>query len=169
MSTEGLRGLEGLAGIEDFAMDRPGRVDRSWVRAMLHRNRVLVLATTDGASPWAAPLEYMMGDDLDLIFFSSTESRHAQHVEANRNVAVTVFDHIQPKVTDGVDVDLRGLQMECIALRLDPADHTDAVRTALEAFHFPVPPYAAFQLVPRRVYVPRVENGVNIRYEVDLT
>ena len=168
MNVEGLRGLEGLAGIEDYAMDRPGRVDRSWVRALLHRNRVLVLATTDGDRPWVAPLEYMMGDDLDLIFFSSTESRHVGHLEANGNVAVTVFDHIQPKITDGSDVDLKGLQMECIATRLSPEQHTDEMKATLEAFHFPVPPYAAFKIVPHRVFVPRVENGVNVRYEVDL-
>ena len=168
MNIEGLRGLEGLAGIEDYAMDRRGPVDRSWVRALLHRNRVLVLATTDGDRPWIAPLEYMMGDDLDLIFFSSTESRHVGHLEANGNVAVTVFDHIQPKVTEGLDVDLKGLQMECIATRLDPERYTDEVKATLEAFHFPVPPYAAFRVVPQRVFAPRVENGINVRYEIDL-
>jgi uncharacterized protein YhbP (UPF0306 family) len=168
MNIEGLRGLEGLAGIEDYAMDRPDRVDRSWVRDLLHRNRVLVLATTNGDRPWIVPLEYMMAGDLDLVFFSSTESRHAGHLETNGNVAVTVFDHIQPKVTEGVDVDLKGLQMECTAARLDPERYTDEVRATLEAFHFPVPPYAAFKVVPQRVFVPRVENGINVRYEVDL-
>ena len=168
MNSEGLRGLEGLAGIEDYAMDRLERADRAWVRAVLHRNSVLVLATTIGDKPWVAPLEYLMGEGFDMIFFSSAESRHARHLEVNSNVAVTVFDHFQPKVTDGEDVDLKGLQMECTAIRLDPEQHTGPVKAAFDAFRFPVPPYQAFKVVPRRVYVPRVENGINIRYEVDL-
>lgn len=69
MNSEGLRGLEGLAGIEDYAMDRLERADRAWVRAVLHRNSVLVLATTIGDKPWVAPLEYLMGRRLrhDLL------------------------------------------------------------------------------------------------------
>ncbi len=171
MTTEGprgLEGLEGLAGIEDYAMDRPGHVDRTWVRSVLHRNHVLVLATTDGNRPWIAPLEYLMGDDLDIVFFSSVQSRHARQLETNPDVAVTVFDRFQPTVTVGKDVDLRGLQMECTATRLDPESHSEHMKAAFDSFHFPVPPYAAFKVVPQRVYVPRVENGINIRYEVDL-
>ena len=169
MNIEGLRGLEALAAIEDYSTDHRGLANRSSVRAMLHRSHVLVLATTDKDTPWIAALEYLMGDDLDLFFFSSAESRHARNIEANNRVAVTVFDHFQPTITGEKDVDLKGVQMECIASRLDPEQHTDRVNAALERFHFPVPPYAAFKIVPQRVYVPRVENGVNIRYEVDLT
>lgn len=163
-----LEGLRGLAAIEDFATGRPDRANSSWVRALIERNRVVVLATTDGNQPWIAPLEYMADEDLNLFFFSLAESRHVRHLEANSTVAATVFDHRQPIVTATSSVDLNGVQMECTAIRVPPELHTDAVSAAIDALDISIPPYAVFKVVPQRFYVPRVENGLNIRYEVDM-
>ena len=80
MNTEGLRGL---AAVEDFAIQRPDRTSSAWVRALIQRNSVIVLATTEGDQPWIAPLEYMADEDLNLYFFSTTKARHVQHLEAN--------------------------------------------------------------------------------------
>jgi uncharacterized protein YhbP (UPF0306 family) len=162
-------GLRGLAAIEDFAVQRPDRGTSAWVRALIKRNTVVVLATTDGDKPWVAPLEYMADEDLNLYFFSSTEARHVRHLEANSAVAATVFDHKQPTVNATTTADLSGVQMECTATRVPPELHTDAVSAAIDAFDISIPPYAVFKVVPHRVYVPRIENGVNIRYEVDMS
>ena len=162
-------GLRGLGAIEDFAVQRPDRGSSAWVRALIERNTVVVLATTDGDKPWIAPLEYMADEDLNLYFFSSTESRHVRHLEANSAVAATVFDHKQPIVTATSNADLNGVQMECTATRVPPELHTAAVSAAIEAFDLSIPPYAVFKIVPHRVYVPRIENGMNVRYEVDMS
>jgi uncharacterized protein YhbP (UPF0306 family) len=162
-------GLRGLGAIEDFAVQRPDRGSSAWVRALIERNTVVVLATTDGDQPWIAPLEYMTDEDLNLYFFSSTEARHVRHLEANSAVAATVFDHKQPIVTATTNADLNGVQMECTATRVLPELHTAAVSAAIEAFDLSIPPYAVFKVVPHRVYVPRIENGVNVRYEVDMS
>jgi uncharacterized protein YhbP (UPF0306 family) len=161
-------GLRGLAAIEDFAGTSPGRADSAWVRALIKRNRVVVLATTDGDKPWVAPLEYMADDDLNLYFFSTTEARHVRHLEANSAVAATVFDRKQSIVNATTTADLSGVQMECTAIRVPPELRTDAVRAAIDAHDISIPPYAVFKVVPHRVFVPRIENGVNIRYEVDM-
>jgi nitroimidazol reductase NimA-like FMN-containing flavoprotein (pyridoxamine 5'-phosphate oxidase superfamily) len=162
-------GLRGLAAIENFAVRRAERANSAWVREFIEDNSVLVLATTDGDQPWVAPLEYMADEDLNLYFFSTTEARHVRHLEANSAVAVTVFVHKQPTVTATTTVDLSGVQMECTATRVPQEEHTDAVSAAIDAFHISIPPYAVFKVVPHRIYVPRIENGLNIRYEVDMS
>jgi uncharacterized protein YhbP (UPF0306 family) len=171
MDSDGLRGfagLKGLAAIEDAAIQGPGRADSAWVRALIKRNRIVVLATTEGDQPWVAPLEYTADEDLNLYFFSTTEARHVRHLEANSAVAATVFDHKQPIVTATTTTDLNGVQMECTAIRVPPEMHTDAVKTAIDAYDISIPPYAVFKVVPHRFYVPRIESGLNIRYEVDM-
>ena len=166
MDTDGLRGL---AAIEDFAVHRPDFASKEWVGALLRRNRVVVLGTTDGAHPWVAPLEYMTDEDLNLYFFSPTETRHVQHLEANANVAATVMDHKQPIVTPTATLFLNGVQMECTATRVPPEGMTDALTTAAEGSDISIPPYSAFKIIPRRVYVPSFQNGVHLRIEVDMT
>jgi uncharacterized protein YhbP (UPF0306 family) len=164
-----LEGLRGLAAIENFAVKSPDRANSAWVRAFIERNSIVALATTDGDQPWVAPLEYMVDEDLNLYFFSPTESRHVRHLEANSAVAATVFDQRQPTVTATTTADLSGVQMECTATRVPPELHTDAVSAAIDSFDIPIPPYAVFKVVPHRFYVPRVENGLNIRIEVDMS
>lgn len=161
-------GLRGLGAIEDFAVERIDFASKAWVQALIKRNRVVVLATTDGAKPWVAPLEYMADEDLNLYFFSPTETRHVQHLEANSAVAATVIDHKQPIVTPTATVFLNGVQMECTATRVPPELLTDALKTAIETSDISIPPYAVFKIVPHRIYVPRFQNGIHTRIEVDI-
>lgn len=147
----------------------PDFASKEWVGALLRRNRVVVLGTTDGAHPWVAPLEYMTDEDLNLYFFSPTETRHVQHLEANANVAATVMDHKQPIVAPTATLFLNGVQMECTATRVPPDGMTDALKTAAEGSDISIPPYSAFKIIPRRVYVPSFQNGVHLRIEVDMT
>jgi len=164
----GFAGLRGLAAIEDFAIHGPDRADSAWVRALIKRNSVVVLATTESDKAWVAPLEYTADEDLNLYFFSTTEARHVRHLEANSAVAAVVFDHVQPRVTATTTTDLNGVQMECTATRVPPKLHTEAVKTAIDTLDISVPPYAVFKIVPHRFYVPRVENGLHSRYEIDM-
>ena len=165
MNTDGLRGL---GAIEDFAIQRPDRTSSAWVRALIVRNSVIVLATTKGDQPWVAPLEYMADEDLNLYFFSSTNARHVRHLEANSSVAATVFDHVQPRVTATTTAGLNGVQMECTASQVPEKGYTDAVAAAIDKLDISIPPYAVFKVVPHRFYVPAVENGLITRYEVDM-
>ena len=165
MNTEGLRGL---AAVEDFAIQRPDRTSSAWVRALIQRNSVIVLATTEGDQPWIAPLEYMADEDLNLYFFSTTKARHVQHLEANSAVAATVFDHVQPRVTATTTAGLNGVQMECTASQVSQEGYTDPVAAAIDKLDISMPPYAVFKVVPHRFYVPAVENGLITRYEVDM-
>lgn len=143
-------------------------VDLEWVSELIGRNRYLVLATTDGNEPWVAPVEYLADEDLNLYFFSTQDSRHIRHIEASGAAAVAVFDREQPEYRSDASVSLNGVQMECSVTQLSEDEYTDDLRAGVEALNPPMPPYQAFKITPRRVYVPRIEDGVNVRDEVPM-
>lgn len=142
--------------------------DASWIRALIERNRYIVLATADGSDPWVAPVEYMVDAELNFYFFSPSDVRHARHIEVNDRVAGVVFDAEQPEYSPDLTANLNGVQMECSAVRLDASEYNEAVLGAIEALDPPMPPYEVFKVTPTRFFVPRIENGVNTRYEVEM-
>jgi nitroimidazol reductase NimA-like FMN-containing flavoprotein (pyridoxamine 5'-phosphate oxidase superfamily) len=141
---------------------------RELVEGVIEDNRYLALSTTDGESPWVAPVEYIRSDDGTFYFFSPTDSRHARHVEANQTVAVAIWSPDQPEYSADLDATLNGVQIRGEARRLSADDHPDVVADAVEALDPPMPPYAAFEIEPQRAYAPVVAEGVNERVEVDL-
>lgn len=145
------------------------RVDAAWVRAFIKRTQYLVLATTAGNEPWIAPLECMLDDDLNFYFFSTADARHSRHIEANGQASAVMFDSDQPEYTPSVTANLNGVQMECSARKLDASEYNEDVRGAIDLLNPPMPPYEVFKITPTRFFVPRIEDGVNVRYEVDMT
>ena len=141
---------------------------REWefVQDLIERNRYLVLSTTDGQTPWVAPLEYMVDEELNFYFFSTDDSRHVRDLEKEERVAVAVFDREQPEYSPDLSTRLNGVQIEATAHRVDPADYTEATHGAIDALRPPMPPYQVFKIRPRRFYIPKIEDGVNIRTEV---
>jgi len=143
-------------------------IDRAWVEALLRRNRYLVLSTTDGIRPWVAPVEYVLDADLNFYFFSTAGARHVQDLAQTGSVAVVVFDSQQPTYTPTTTVTLRGVQIEAAAHKLARAEYPAIIVSAIAALKLPMPPYEVFRISPRRFYVPRIENGVNVRVEVEM-
>ena len=164
----GVRAVHGDSLPQGESRIMTDKADAAWVKELIGRNRYLVLSTTDGSKPWVAPLEYMVDDDLNFYFFSPEGVRHVRDIEANNAVAVVVFDAEQPEYTPDMTADLNGVQMEGTAVKLAEADYTDVIVGAIEALEPPMPPYEVFKIIPRRFYVPRIESGVNVRYEVDM-
>jgi uncharacterized protein YhbP (UPF0306 family) len=139
------------------------------VETVIEENRYLTLATTDGEEPWAAPLEYVRDEDGTFYFFSTETSRHARHLERNETVAVAIFGPNQPEYSPGTSAVLNGVQIRGRAGRLAEDEYPDVVDSAIEALEPPMPPYAAFEIEPLRIYAPVIEDGVNERVEVDPT
>lgn len=144
------------------------RHGRDFVESLLRRNRYLVLATMDESGPWAVPLEYMVDDDLNLYFFSTEEARHVRDLETRDRVAVAVFDSDQPDYAPDLTADLNGVQMVARVRRVPEDEYTEAIVAAIDALKPPMPPYAVFRIEPERCFVPRIEDGVNVRREVSL-
>lgn len=144
-------------------------VNEEWVRDLIARNRYLVLGTTSGDQPWVAPIEYLADEDLNLYFFSPDDARHVRHIQGNETVAIAVFDQEQPQYSADASVTLNGVQMECTAVRLSEDEYTADIHAGIEALNPPMPPYEVFRITPRRVYVPALRDGVNVRKEVEIS
>lgn len=78
------------------------------VRGLFGEVAPMTLATCSGDAPWATDV-YFAPCGLDLVFFSSAESRHCRNLAANPSCAATVH---APAPTWR---DIRGVQMEGVA------------------------------------------------------
>ncbi|WP_051023299.1 pyridoxamine 5'-phosphate oxidase family protein [Nocardia pneumoniae] len=102
---------------------------------LLTRSRFLTLATSDPADrtgPWVATVRYVVSDTGTLLFGSVLDARHSRHIEAQPQVAATVW-HLgaDPEVTDSV-------QMHGWCTRV-PADEAPRLHEQLLAKGFPNP------------------------------
>lgn len=144
-------------------------VDRTWVENLVKRNRFLVLATTNGSRPWATPLEYVVGDDLDLYYFSPAETRHSNDVETNPEAAVTIYDADQSDYTGQATFALGGVQVEATVERIDGPDYPKVAAETIERWSLPMPPYVCYRITGNRWYLPLIENGINLRVPIDMS
>lgn len=142
---------------------------REVAESVIEETQYLALSTSDETEPWVAPIEYFRDDDWNLYFFSTTSSRHAQHIEENQTVAVALWSQDQPEeYSPDMNVTLNGVQIRGKAARLSENEYNETVHAAVEELEAPMPPYAAFKVEPLRAYVPIVEDGVNKRVEVEI-
>lgn len=50
------------------------------------------MATSDGITPWVAPLAYVVEPNYSFIYYSAVEARHSQHIKKTPSVACAIFD-----------------------------------------------------------------------------
>lgn len=109
---------------------------RERVLSFLAEHHVVSLATAAGGEVWAASVFYA-SDDLDLVFVSSPQSRHGQHIAASDRVAGTID-------TQQVDWrEIRGVQLEGEVAPARGADLDRALEVYLRRF-----PWVADFLAP---------------------
>lgn len=140
--------------------------NRDFIEALIKRNRYLVLSSTDGNTPWVAPLEYMTDDDFNFYFFSTEDSRHARDIEMNEKVAIAIFDSDQPEYRADLSASLNGVQIEAIARKVPENEYSESIVAAIEALKPPMPPYAVYEIRPQSFFLPEISKGVNVRTEV---
>ncbi|WP_157968674.1 pyridoxamine 5'-phosphate oxidase family protein [Streptomyces geranii] len=80
---------------------------------MIRENRFLTLATHKADEVWAAPINYVVGTDGNLYFYSAAEARHSRHVGDIAVVAGAVFNSMA--TSEEVD----GLQFSATCEPLD--------------------------------------------------
>ena len=142
--------------------------DQEFVRELVTRNRYLSLATTDGGDPWIAPLEYLSDEDLNLYYFSPESAAHSQHLKDRQSVAITIFDGVQPEYEPAAVMRIAGIQATATARKME-APYPALVDKQIEAWKLPMPPYAVYQITPKRWFIPVIKDGVNDRVEVDMS
>lgn len=110
--------------------------------AILCGQRFLVLSTCDASGmPWAATVNHVVSDCGALLFCSSPNALHSQHIAEQPVVAATAY-HLDPD-PDSIDsVQLRGI---CA-----PAAREDLPRLHTEFFvkDFPEPAVRAAMTIP---------------------
>jgi len=74
---------------------------------LIHSQHILTLATTDGTSPWATPVYYVLSNKA-FYFFSNPESHHI----ANSREGLPVAGEVHESSSGWSDI--RGVQMEGI-------------------------------------------------------
>lgn len=139
---------------------------RDLAQSVIEKHRYLTLATTDGQRPWIAVVEYLRGEDGSFYFFSPEDCEHARHIERNPEVAVAIYGSEQPDYAADATTALNGVQMSATARRLTEEEYPEIVVAGIEALHPPMPPYAVFKIDPIHTFVPRIEDGVNVREAV---
>ena len=143
-------------------------VNCSWVEDLVKRNRYLVLATADGSRPWATPLEYVVGDDLELYYFSTGNARHAHNVATNPEVAVTIFE-AQQEYSGQASFALAAVQVEAIDVPIPGPDFPPVVADTIKRWKLPMPPYECHRIDAKQFYLPLIEDGINYRVPIDMT
>ena len=144
-------------------------VDRAWVEDLVRRNRFLVLATASSEGrPWATPLEYVVGDDLDIYYFSTADARHSRDIAENPQAAVTIYDADQPKYSGELSFTLAGIQVEATVERLEEPDYTKIVKDTVATWRMEMPPYVCYAVRADRFYLPVIDEGINVRLPIDM-
>lgn len=81
----------------------------------------LTLATTDPeGNPHAAPVYFVVDDDVNLYFFSEVKSQHSQHVAQNPKVAAAIYPECEG--WRGI----KGLQLRGAARLVESAQEWDS-------------------------------------------
>jgi len=139
------------------------------IREIIEENTYLTLATTGGADPWAATLQYVADDDLNLYFVSLPTSRHMEHITDHPTVGIAIFDSQQAPFT------CRGIQIEGTAEAYSTHDNPFVRIGGVdwpEDLQELVPGYVAVRVEPQRFFLPRfVVDGVlrDERIEIGLS
>lgn len=135
-----------------------------FVMDVIEENRYLSLATTDGAEPWVAPVEYVVDDDLNFYFASKTSSRHVDHIEQNPVVGFAIFDSTQPSLT-GRGIQIRG-SVEQYSEDRNPFVIFDDRPNLPEELSEIDPDYSAYKIRPTKFYVPVQDERIEVKMDL---
>ena len=148
------------------------------IQRMLESHNTLTLATAKDGMPWAASVLYASDDRFNLFFVSDHRTRHAQDMAANSAVALA----IDVDVDNWIDV--RGLQMEGVAARMEGAERARALALYLAKFQsvralFETPRSADEQTIAQRLknadfwrvtprFIRLIDNGRSFGFKSEL-
>lgn len=103
-------------------------VIRKAVAGLLAAQRTMTLATSLDGMPWAATVFYASDEAFNLYFVSDPRTRHARHILANPQVALSIS-----AAARGWE-EVSGLQVAGRALQLDEPARKQALALYLEKF-----------------------------------
>lgn len=120
---------------------------------IIKNNIYLTLATTDGKTPWAAPLHYCFDSDFNLIYISHPTSLHSQNIKKSTRVAFTIFDSTQAEGAGN------GIQGDGTVIELDDDEEIKALKVYKTIFVESTPEkiheagYKVYEIIPEHFYI----------------
>jgi len=109
--------------------------------SLITDNRYLSLATRDSSGPWVAPINYVVGPDDCLHFYSAVEARHSRALADAADSAVAIFNsQASSEEVDGLQASGR-----CTAV---PPDELETVHSHYFEVNFTSPEERAWWLRP---------------------
>ncbi len=68
------------------------------IRKIVRSTRYLTISTVDSEGrPWAAPVWFVVDDQLHFFWWSPSSSVHSHNISANKDVYLTLFDSSVPE------------------------------------------------------------------------
>ena len=132
-------------------------------------NIYLTISTTDGNTPWVAPLFYCVDEAFNFYFISQLESLHIKHILINPRAAFAILDSHQKEGTgNGVQGSgtVRQVPDEQLieGLKWYKTTFIDLTPENLK----PPAPYRLFKIISKTFFILDPEAVVDKRVEVTL-
>lgn len=145
--------------------------DLKEVKDFFVESKYMCLATSNlEGNVWAAPMTYVVDEDLNIYFHSALDSRHIENIKENPNVSFAIYD------SNLLLGEIDGIQGSAIVGQLED-DKVPMVHKMFFEKHMPVeemrikfappvesflaeqfPPKRFFKMVPSELYKKDLEN-----------
>ena len=68
------------------------------LKSILSSTRYATVSTVDdGGKPWAAPVWYVVDEQMNLYWWSAATTQHSRNIVHSPNVYITIFDSARPE------------------------------------------------------------------------
>ena len=133
-----------------------------FAKNVIKNNNFLSIATSFNNQTWIAPVFFAVDDKYNFYFVSSIDSTHVQHILQNKQVALSIFDSVQP------EGDANGVQIKGEAIKIPISKYPDVLKLFWEKTRKKVitedeiqqkineyenNKRSIFQIVPKEIYV----------------
>ena len=85
-------------------------------KKIISDNKYMVIATTDGLQPWISPVFMAYDERYNFYWASERDTRHSKLIEKNNQIALVMFDPMQPEGTGrGVYIEAKAQELNDLA------------------------------------------------------
>src|SRR3989304_5459645 len=93
-----------------------------FAKNIIKNNTFLSIATSFNNDTWIAPVFFAVDDEYNFYFVSSMDSTHVQHILQNKQVALSIFNSVQP------EGDANGVQIKGKAIKIPISKYPEVLK-----------------------------------------
>jgi uncharacterized protein YhbP (UPF0306 family) len=150
-------------------MDQDEQDTQTAISRLMHSQSTFVLSTVNAdGTPYATPLFYLAGDELELYWFSAASSQHSDNLTRNHSVAIALYTSTEHWK------EICGIQMRGAVEKItDRKFRRDVTRRYCERFHlgqiFRVALARSSLYVVRPSWIRYIDNSKRFGYRSEIT